>query len=365
MKGASEVNIGIIGLGFGGKVQLPAFQSLEGVKVVALCDSGSGENIPREVEAAGYKVCHSYKEVITSEYVDAISVVTPPHIQREIVCEAMSLGKHVLCEKPFGRNAKDAKIMYHTAKQTSLVHAVDFEFRMEPGIRALKNELLKGTVGEVIRIDVSWLTGGGLDPLRKWSWQHDSNLGGGVLGGFGSHIIDYIQWITDSTIEIVYGRSGILVPFRRDASGYSVKVTGEDSMDVICELSNGCTANLRFSNCFPYSWGHCIEVYGKGGRIILRHERPFTPESMVLQIENASCGLRSINLPSEKASPSLDSRFVAFKGIAELFLAAIRGCPDQDLPTFETGLSVQNVMDAVRRSVNSKSAVVITESIEA
>ena len=43
MKGASEVNIGIIGLGFGAKVQLPAFQSLEGVKVVALCDSGSGD----------------------------------------------------------------------------------------------------------------------------------------------------------------------------------------------------------------------------------------------------------------------------------------------------------------------------------
>jgi predicted dehydrogenase len=345
----SDINVAILGLGFGATVQLPAFQSIEGVKVVALCDSGSGKMTPGDLEMSGGRIFHNYKEVVSSKCVDAISVATPPHLQTE---------------KPFGRNLKDAEIMYHKAKQSSLVHTVDFEFRMEPGIRAIKSELLKGTVGEVIRIDVSWLTGGGSDPLRRWAWQHDANLGGGVLCGFGSHIIDYIQWITDSTIEIVYGHSEILVPFRKDASGYSAKVTGEDSMDLICELSNGCTANLRFSNCFPYSWGHCIEVYGKRGRIIFRHGKPFTPERMLLQVENDSCGLRSISLPTEKYSLNLDSRFMAFRAVAELFLRAVRGYSDPDLPTFEAGLSVQNVMDGVRRSVTSKSSVRISSLVD-
>jgi len=359
----SKLQIGIIGLGFGSNIQLPAFQSMKGVEVAALCDSGSGKNINKDIKSKVKNVFHDWKEIVYNNNIDAVSVTTPPHVQRKIICEALSSGKHILCEKPFGRNLQDAEIMYETAKKTNLVHAVDFQFRMEPGIEALKREIFNGTIGKLIRIDVSWLTGGGLNPSRIWSWQHDADSGGGILGAFGSHVIDYLQWITESKIITVYAGTQILYPFRNNSSGSMKKVSAEDSMDLICELSNGCIANLRLSNCHPYTSGHRIEVFGTKGRIIFSHEKPFTIDEMFLQKENSSSGVEFIKLNRNQITKNIDTRVMAFQQLAKLFVESIHGIPQPDLPTFDVGINVQRVMESARISIKNKSSISVSDLI--
>jgi predicted dehydrogenase len=356
-----NLRIGIIGSGFGAQVQLPAFKSMKGVEVAALCDSGSGKNINKDIESKVKNVYHDWKEVVYNDNIDAISVTTPPHVQKKIVCEALASGKHILCEKPFGKNLKDAKTMYATAKKSNLVHAVDFQFRMEPGIAALKSEIFNGTIGKFIRIDVSWLTGGGLDPSRIWSWQHDADSGGGILGAFGSHVIDYIQWITESKIITVYASAQILYPFRNNSSGSIKKVSAEDSMDLICNLSNGSIANLRLSNCHPYTSGHRIEVFGTKGRIIFSHKKPFTIDEMFLQKENSASGVEFISLNRNQITKKLDTRVLAFQQLAKLFEESIHGIPQPDLPTFEDGINVQRVMESARLSIKNKSLISVSD----
>ena len=60
----------------------------------------------------------------------------------------------------------------------------------------------------------------------------------------------------------------------------------------------------------------------------------------------------------------MDSRLNAFREIARLFLGSIRGDYNEHLPTFETGVVVQNVMQAVKRSVKRKSTVRVSDWIE-
>jgi len=355
------LRLGIIGLGFGAKVQLPAFLSIPDADVIALVDSGSGR--AKQVAAgAGIPLWfNDWKRAVDTDDIDAISVVTPPGIQAEVVCAAIAAGKHVLCEKPFGKNLADAKVMLNLAQHSQLVHAVDFEFRMEPGIAELKRQIDDGTIGPVRRIDVTWLTSGRSDPSLPWSWQHDAAQDGGVLDGYGSHVVDYLQWICQSSIVGVFARAKILVGRRKDINGLERKVTAEDSCDLLCDLANGAMANLRLSNCYPFACGHRIEIYGGQGRLLYTHKMPFTPGCAEVSIETDSKGLRPVQLEPLPSVKDLDTRISLFRKLACCFVEAAAGHVVQDLPSFANGLRVRRVLDAARESLEGRGYVPTTE----
>jgi predicted dehydrogenase len=271
----------------------------------------------------------------------------------EFVCEALRSGKHVLCEKPFGCNVNDAKIMLNEAEKSGYVHAVDFQFRMENGIRTMKKIISKKEIGSLKHMDIVWMTEGGADHNALWTWRNDLKQGGGVLGALGSHVMDYIQWLSANRVEYVFAHGDIMVKRRRDSSGNMRDVTAEDSMDIFCVFSEEITARIRIAQGVTYSPGHRVEIYGSQGRLVYSHEKPFTPEKMSLQIDNSSQGLRKIKLRMAETNKKMDSRILPFSRVARLFIDAIRGKKSPELPRFEQGYSVQQIMYAVRNSLSS------------
>ncbi|MGH2361616.1 MAG: Gfo/Idh/MocA family protein [bacterium] len=367
MSQAEPLRIGIVGLGFGGTVHLPAFLSLPGVQVVGVADSGSGR--ARRVAAGvgrDVRAWDSWKEAVEGDDVDAISVATPPYVQAEIVRAALGAGKHVLCEKPFGMSGKEAALMWEQAQVARLVGAVDFEFRMEPGICALKQLVESREVGGVRRIGVKWLTSGGADPSVRWSWPHDAELGGGVLNGFVSHVFDYVEWICERRIHRVSAQCETIVRDRTDAEGRTRKVTAEDHCNLACDLAGGVVARMMVSNCASSDLGHRIEIDGERGRLIYVHEPPFTPDKARLQIEINSRGSRTVPLePLLPAVGYLDTRIPPFRALAERFVQAASGLTVRDLPDFACGMRVQQVLDAARESLRLGKAIPIVEETKA
>jgi predicted dehydrogenase len=346
-----KIHIGVIGLGYGAYMHLPVYQSLHDVEVIAVADSGlnkPSETIRNSDYIGKYS---SWKEIINDRKIDAVSIAVPPFAQKEIVCAALSAGKHVLCEKPFGKNFAEAKEMYEFDKDSSLVNAVGFQFRMEPGINILKREIQNEAIGEILHIDVTWLTGGGVISGNKWSWKNDRDKGGGVLGGFVSHVLDYVQWMTNSEISTVNASSKTLIPFRYDSDGISKKVTAEDSFDILCCLSNGASVNMRVSNCYKYALGHRIEVYGTSGKISFLHRMPYSLDDITIEIETESSGVGFIDLKEYGDKMDVETRFIAFKKMAVLFINAIRGVGTTEMPTFYTGMQIQNIMYAIMQSI--------------
>jgi len=347
-----NVRVGVIGLEFGAKGHLPGFQTLPGVDVVAVADTKLDLAQKVALERNIPNAYGDWRKLIDSAEVDAVSVAIPPSRQAEVVCAAALAGKHVLCEKPFGMNVQEAQQMVKAAQKMGVAHAVDFEFRMEPGIVELRRLVRNGEVGQARRIDVSWLTGGRADPALRWAWQHDLEKGGGVLGAFGSHIVDYAEWIFGRTIDKVFARSDVLIRHRKDSSGQERKVTAEDSCDLLCELDGGITANVCFSNCYRYSPGHRIEILGDKGRVVYSREFPFTPDCEKLFIETDASGLKQVFYEVLPSEPSfLDTRVPPFRQIASRFIEAIHGKVPEDMPTFEAGLRVQIVMEAIQKSI--------------
>jgi dihydrodiol dehydrogenase / D-xylose 1-dehydrogenase (NADP) len=79
------------------------------------------------------------------------------HTQHVRLCKlALHGGKHVLCEKPLGMNVKETKEILELAKAKGLFLMEAVWSRFFPAYKRLKEELEKGTVGEILQVLVSF-----------------------------------------------------------------------------------------------------------------------------------------------------------------------------------------------------------------
>jgi predicted dehydrogenase len=186
-----SVRIGIIGRGFGARVVAPVFDATKGCEVIDVVS-------PRDDRAVG--------ALCGRRDVDLIAVHGPPFLHRTHVLRALDAGRAVLCDKPFGCNLDDATAMADAATTAGVVNLTNFEFRQHPGrarLRALVND---GAVGTVEHVQWSAFSAGSRVPLRRYGWLFDAELGGGWIGAWGSHAIDFLRWtlgeITDAHAEL-------------------------------------------------------------------------------------------------------------------------------------------------------------------
>ena len=122
----------IVGTGFGCITHLRALRSA-GFEVRALVGRDPAKTRER---ADRFDVPHAMTaltDALALPGVDAVAIATPPHTHAEIALEAIAAGKHVLCEKPFARDAQEARAMLEAARAAGVVHLLGTEFRWSPG----------------------------------------------------------------------------------------------------------------------------------------------------------------------------------------------------------------------------------------
>lgn len=351
------MRLGIIGGGFGLDAHLPAFNAA-GVEVTALADSGSGKVQSRMPAHLAY--VPSWRQLLDMD-IDALSVATPPAQQHEIVLAALTRGKHVFCEKPFGATLSQALSMADSARSApSCIVAVNFQFRYECGIAMLKAQLDGGAIGKVHAIDISWLTAGRANPQAPWTWRNDKSGGGGVIGAFFSHVADLFCWMATAEPHLIFGRSDVLIAERKDEAGQVRPVTAEDAIAAQVWLDNGVLATCQITNCQPGGDGMRIEVRGDKGVLIYRHTPPFEPNDQTLELRTAE-GSRAIPLNAAHADglEQVDSRAHAVYRCVADFVASVAGEIRPSLPTLRDGIRVQRIMDALKTSVVTQQSVAV------
>jgi predicted dehydrogenase len=334
------VRVGVIGGGYGRTVHLPGLSRAPGAAVVAVADGGSGR-----MAGLGPAYFPSWRDLIERAGIDAVSIAAPPVLHAPIALAALARGLHVLCEKPFGRDVAEAEAMA-AAVPAGVVGAVNYQFRYEPGVRALRDMLAGGRIGTLRRIDVTWVTSGRADPARAWGFQHDRAAGGGVIEGFLCHCLDYALWLSGERPRRVWGRADILIGARTDSAGVAREVTAEDSADAVIELSGGVVVTARVSNCQPGRDLHRIALAGDAGWAELDQHVPAGPRRLSV---GTAAGITEAML--EPPTPGADSRLTAFVGLATDFLDVIGGGDPPDLPRFADGARVRRVLGALRDAV--------------
>src|SRR5207253_5388641 len=189
---APMARIGIIGTGWGARVQVPAFREA-GLEVVAL--AGSHRNKTRRIaEELGVVAHDEWTSLVASNDVDVVSVVTPPSEHVKMATAALIAGKHVICEKPTALNAGEAEqLVAEGRKHPELVAIIDHELRFVPAMRAMRKRI--GEVGSIRYAEVRYASPSRGDRKREWNWWSDAARGGGVWGAVGSHYVDALRYL--------------------------------------------------------------------------------------------------------------------------------------------------------------------------
>jgi len=146
-----RVKIGVVGAGIFGKGVLQAFKQSEYegvVQLVALADLNKDivKQREREFKIRGYI---DYKEMLKEEELDAIAIVTPDYLHREIALYGAKKGKHIFIEKPLDVTVEGCNEIIEATSENNLLLQVDFHKRFNPPHKMLKHKIEMGKLGEI------------------------------------------------------------------------------------------------------------------------------------------------------------------------------------------------------------------------
>jgi predicted dehydrogenase len=196
--------------------------------------------------------------------VDLVSVHSPPFLHATHVGLALERGHDVLCDKPFGCNADEARAMLAAARDAGVLHFLNFEFRCDPTRLALQQVIDDGRIGTPVHLHWTSYTSASRRPLRPYGWLFDRDRGGGWIGAFGSHTIDTVRWLLG---EIVDARGGCRIDIaeRPDGNGRMRRCTAEDAFTAHLRLASGATATIDTAFAAPVNLAPRITVLGTDG----------------------------------------------------------------------------------------------------
>ncbi|HEY2878875.1 Gfo/Idh/MocA family oxidoreductase [Nocardioides sp.] len=180
-----RLRVGVAGIGYWGSKHVRTMRSLDSVSQVVVID-------PSEERVA--KLRHSFPEVDSYPdlesalpAIDALVVATPPSTHAPLACAAMEAGKHVLVEKPFATELRDAHRMVRTAGEGGVVLMVGHTFEYHSAVWALREMVARGDLGDLYYLDTSRLNLG--------LYQQDVN----VLFDLAPHDISILNYVLGST----------------------------------------------------------------------------------------------------------------------------------------------------------------------
>ena len=90
-----------------------------------------------------------YGEFLESEEIEAVYIASPNSLHFEQTMQALSSGKHVLCEKPIATSSEQLALMEKTAKEKNLVLLEAMRPAHDPAMRIIKENISK--IGKVRR----------------------------------------------------------------------------------------------------------------------------------------------------------------------------------------------------------------------
>jgi len=346
-----QVQIGIIGTGFGLSAQLPGFRACKEAEVVAICGSNP-ERTNRLAQQHGIPHAYTdYRAMLELKSLDVVSIVTPVALHHPMTLAAFQAGKHVLCEKPMAMNMAEAKEMLAAAEASSLVHLIDHELRFNPTRLRLKELLDAGYVGDIYHATVTTSSNFRADPdARTWDWWSDAKQGGGSLGATASHQIDLLRWWIGEISEVSAEITTFVKRRRLPNADTYADVTSDDYCSLLLHFEDGQRGAIVITSVARHPTGTRFEIHGANGSLIL------DADERLWGRQAADTQLTELTVPDPNRDlPGIENNVwaVSFVRLAQELVASIHeGRQPTHGATFRDGVKCQAVLDAARTSWN-------------
>ena len=248
----STANIGV-------KAVIPAIQASRNGRLVAIGSRDLARAERVALRERGARAWGSYEGVIEDSEVDAVYIPLPNAQHREWTIRALRAGKHVLCEKPLGLTAAEAREMFDASAQSGALLMEAFMYRFHPQIAWAREQVAAGRIGPVrlIRSAFVFDIRSNPDNIRL-----KASLGGGSLMDVGCYPLSLCRIFFEGAPE--------------RAQALTTQPAGaEVELGVAAALDFGDGRRALIDSSFELPWRQFAEVIGEQGRISIPF--PFTP----------------------------------------------------------------------------------------
>jgi len=261
-----KVRIGVVGVGHLGSIHAKIYKEMESCSLVAICDIDQArlDQVSAELKIPAFT---DYRELFGK--VDAASIATPTKLHYEIASDLLKHNIHVLVEKPFTTNLKEADSLIKLAAKFKLILQVGHIERFNSAFSATQKVIQEPRFIECHR----------LSPFPNRS------LDIGVVLDLMIHDLDIVLGLVNSPIKKV------------EAVGVPVLTQFEDIANARLTFKNGCVCNFTASRVSD-EWMRKIRIFLKNAYISLDYKN----EDAFIYKKTVS-GITKDALPIEKEQP--------------------------------------------------------------
>src|SRR4029453_6797195 len=135
-----------------------------------------------------------WREIVARKDIDLIDIASPNDTHQEIAVAAAKAGKMVMCEKPLGRTAAEAKAMVEAVEKAGVPNSVWYNYRRVPAVTLIKQLIDAGKLGRIFHYRAKflqdWTISRELPQGGEGLWRLDVTVAGsGVTGDLLAHNI--------------------------------------------------------------------------------------------------------------------------------------------------------------------------------
>ena len=294
----SVLRVGVAGVGHIGSNHARIYAELPSVEFSAVydIDAARGKAIAKKYAVTAAKSLEEFADLV-----DAVSVATPTSTHHAIAHPLLTLGKHLLVEKPITENTREASELVDLAARRRLVLQVGHVERFNPILSALEARLSHPRFIEAHRL----------------SPYPDRSTDIGVVLDLMIHDLEVILHLVRSPVQHI------------DAVGVPVLSRGEDIANARLRFQNGCVANITSSRISPERMRKIrvfqedaylsLDYQNQSGEVYRRVDGRITREKV--QVEREEPLKRQLMSFAECASTGREPRVSGFQATAALELA--------------------------------------------
>lgn len=190
----SKMRTALLGLGLVvEQIHLPALCAVPALQLVAGCDSRKERR--NWAEQRGIRTTYAdAAEMLEKEKPELVVIATPPDTHRDMCILALRHGAHVLCEKPFVSDFKQADEVVAAVAEANRLLVVNHEYRFLDTYLKAKQAIDRGDFGRPYLIQ-AWQQMFH-PPSHETNWR--ANLVQSTLSEFGGHALDLFSYFFDA-----------------------------------------------------------------------------------------------------------------------------------------------------------------------
>jgi myo-inositol 2-dehydrogenase/D-chiro-inositol 1-dehydrogenase len=369
-----SLNIGLIGYGFMGRthsnayLQAPRFFDLPYRPVLKAVAARNEDRVKKFAANWGYESYDTdWRKLIDRKDIDVIDIASPNDTHHEIAVAAARAGKMVMCEKPLGRNAKEAEEMVAAVEKAGVPNTVWYNYRRVPAVVLIKNLIEEGKLGRIFHYRAKflqdWTISQDLPQGGEGLWRLDVSVAGsGVTGDLLAHNIDTALWLNGPITEVTAMTETFIKERKHTLTGKVQPVGIDDASAFLCRFANG---SLAMFEATRYARGHkalyTLEINGEHASAFWDLHDLHRLQFFDHKDEGRVRGWRNVHI-TDGDHPYMKHWWVPGLQIGyehtfthqfmEFVHAAAAGKPLS--PTFREGLATDYVTDAVLKSARTR-----------